>query len=189
MTRLFDLRDRTRKKWQDKKIKKFVEKNMDKATDCIPIKSDDVHYEISCYDGASQNLDPEDFVNPCYSMAVFIEVYKHAILPVNGPKLWEKTGMIPPLPPNFRRGVGRPPRAKRQEKGHPSHCNRMYFLNLHIKGSQSMLHKFTQCSTEQLANLREVVPSKKGGKMFVTMTNLSAAVAAVKKKKKVVKKK
>ncbi|KAL0427725.1 UNVERIFIED_CONTAM: hypothetical protein Slati_2947300 [Sesamum latifolium] len=56
MTRLSDLRDRERKKWQNKKIcpkiKKIIEKNMDKAVDCIPIKSDDVHYEISCYDGA-----------------------------------------------------------------------------------------------------------------------------------------
>ncbi|KAL0455185.1 UNVERIFIED_CONTAM: hypothetical protein Slati_0857700 [Sesamum latifolium] len=56
MTRLSDLRDRAGKKWQDKKIcpkiKKIIEKNMDKAADCIPIKSDDVHYEISCYDGA-----------------------------------------------------------------------------------------------------------------------------------------
>ncbi|KAL0458473.1 UNVERIFIED_CONTAM: hypothetical protein Slati_0474500 [Sesamum latifolium] len=38
----------------------------------------------------SQLLEPEDFVNPCYSVGTSIEVYKHAILPVNGPKLWEK---------------------------------------------------------------------------------------------------
>ncbi|KAL0448181.1 UNVERIFIED_CONTAM: hypothetical protein Slati_1946000 [Sesamum latifolium] len=63
----------------------------------------------------SQSLEPEDFVNPCYSMAIFIEVYKHAILPVNGPKLWEKTVLIPPLPPNFGRGVERPAKARRLE--------------------------------------------------------------------------
>ncbi|KAL0392743.1 UNVERIFIED_CONTAM: hypothetical protein Sradi_2497100 [Sesamum radiatum] len=159
MTRLSDLGDRARKKWQDKKIypkiKKVVEKNMDKAVDCIPIKSDDVHYEISCYDCARyvvnlqnktctcrkwdltsipckhgvsaiccQNLDPEDFVNPCYSVAVFIEVYKHAILPVNSPKLLEKTGMIPPLPPNFGRGARRPPRAWRLEPDKPSNIGK-----------------------------------------------------------------
>ncbi|KAL0404539.1 UNVERIFIED_CONTAM: hypothetical protein Sradi_2094700 [Sesamum radiatum] len=152
MTRLSDLRDRVRKKWQNKKIcpkiKKIVEKNIDKAADCIPIKSDDVYYEISCYDGAryvvnlqnktctcrkwdligipcrygmsTQNMDPEDFVNPCYSVAISIEVYKHAILLANGPKLWEKTGMIPPLPPNFGRSAGRPPRARRLEPDEPS---------------------------------------------------------------------
>ncbi|KAL0307892.1 UNVERIFIED_CONTAM: hypothetical protein Sangu_3004900 [Sesamum angustifolium] len=51
----------------------------------------------------SQSLKPDDFVNPYYSVATFIEVYKHAILPVNGPKLWGKTGFVPPLPPNFGR--------------------------------------------------------------------------------------
>ncbi|KAK4383755.1 hypothetical protein Sango_2746100 [Sesamum angolense] len=40
----------------------------------------------------SQSLEPEDFVNPCYSIETFLEVYKHAILPVNGPQLWTKTG-------------------------------------------------------------------------------------------------
>ncbi|KAL0464403.1 UNVERIFIED_CONTAM: hypothetical protein Slati_0327900 [Sesamum latifolium] len=68
----------------------------------------------------SQSLEPEDFVNPCYSVATFIEVYKHAILPVNGPKLWEKTGLIPPLPPNFGRGAGRPARARRLESNEPA---------------------------------------------------------------------
>ncbi|KAL2228364.1 UNVERIFIED_CONTAM: hypothetical protein Sindi_1816100 [Sesamum indicum] len=127
MNRLSELRDRARKKWQDKKIclkiRKIVEKNIDKAADCIPIKSDDWHYEVSCYDGArkwdltgipckhgmsaicTQSLEPEDFVNPCYSVATFIEVYKHAILPVNGPKVWEKR---------------RPARARRLEYGEPA---------------------------------------------------------------------
>ncbi|KAL0423308.1 UNVERIFIED_CONTAM: hypothetical protein Sradi_0865600 [Sesamum radiatum] len=137
MTRLSDLRDRARKKWQDKKIcpkiRKVIEKNIDKAADCIPIKSDDWHYEVACYDGAtyvvnlqnhtctcrkwdltgipcnhgmsaicSQSLEPEDFVNSCYSVATFIEVYKHAILPVNGPKLWEKLDLSHPFHPTWK---------------------------------------------------------------------------------------
>ncbi|KAK4391944.1 hypothetical protein Sango_1972200 [Sesamum angolense] len=126
MTRLSDNRDRARKKWSGKKIcpriQKIVEKNIDKAADCIPIKSDDWNYEISsmmsryivnlqqhtctcrkwdltgipCKHGmsaiCSQSLEPQDFVNPCYSVETFLEVYKHAILPVNGPQLWTKTG-------------------------------------------------------------------------------------------------
>ncbi|KAK4386084.1 hypothetical protein Sango_2479000 [Sesamum angolense] len=154
MTRLSDNRDRARKKWSGKKIcpriQKNVEKNIDKAADCIPIKSDDWNYEISSYDGSryivnlqqhtctcrkwdltgipcnhgmsaicSQSLEPQDFVNPCYSVETFLEVYKHAILPVNGPQLWTKTGLIPPLPPNFGRRSGRPSRARRVEHDEP----------------------------------------------------------------------
>ncbi|KAK4405010.1 hypothetical protein Sango_0869600 [Sesamum angolense] len=67
----------------------------------------------------SQSLEPQDFVNPCYSVETFLEVYKHAILPVNGPQLWTKTGLIPPLPPNFGRRSGRPSRARRVEHDEP----------------------------------------------------------------------
>ncbi|KAK4383492.1 hypothetical protein Sango_2769200 [Sesamum angolense] len=63
----------------------------------------------------SQVLDPEDFVNPCYSVQTFKKVYRYAIMPVNGPKLWAQTGNIPPLPPNFGRKAGRPSRARRME--------------------------------------------------------------------------
>ncbi|KAL2223914.1 UNVERIFIED_CONTAM: hypothetical protein Sindi_3034500, partial [Sesamum indicum] len=62
-----------------------------------------------------QSLEPEDLVDPCYSVAAFIEVYKYAILPINDPKLCEETGFISPLPPNFGKGAGRPARAKRLE--------------------------------------------------------------------------
>ncbi|KAL0346029.1 UNVERIFIED_CONTAM: hypothetical protein Sradi_4434200 [Sesamum radiatum] len=63
----------------------------------------------------SQVLDPEDFVNPCYSVQTFKRVYQYEIMPVNGPKLWAQTGNIPPLPPNFGRKEGRPSRARRME--------------------------------------------------------------------------
>ncbi|KAL2243381.1 UNVERIFIED_CONTAM: hypothetical protein Sindi_0456100, partial [Sesamum indicum] len=79
---------------------------------------------IPCKHGMSaictQSLEPKDFVNPCYSVATFIEVYKNAILPVNGPNLWEKSGLIPCLPPNFGRGAGRLARARRLEYGEPA---------------------------------------------------------------------
>ncbi|KAL0458059.1 UNVERIFIED_CONTAM: hypothetical protein Slati_0433100 [Sesamum latifolium] len=69
----------------------------------------------------SQSLKPEDFVNPCYSIETFLEVYKYAILPVNGPQLWTKTGRVPPLPPNFGRRTGRPSKARRVEHDEPVH--------------------------------------------------------------------
>lgn len=48
-----------------------------------------------------------------------MDVYKHAILHVNGPKLWAKIGRIPPNPPNFGRVSGRPARARRLEADEP----------------------------------------------------------------------
>lgn len=156
MTRLQENRDKAKKRWKDKlklcpKIKKTVEQNMEKSSECIPIKSDDLHYEISCYDGSRftvdlskhscscrkweltgvpcrhgmsaiccQGLNPEDFVHQCYFVETYLSVYEPAIQPVNGPKLWAKTGFIPPIPPNFGRSVGKPSRARRLEPDEPA---------------------------------------------------------------------
>ncbi|KAK4426372.1 hypothetical protein Salat_1405800 [Sesamum alatum] len=64
--------------------------------------------------------------------------------------------------------------------------------NSNAPGSQTMVHRFTQCSTSAVAQTSEsgVPYLTKGGRKFVTMANLGAACAAATKKKgKVVKKK
>ncbi|KAK4390303.1 hypothetical protein Sango_2093600 [Sesamum angolense] len=95
MLRLTGNRDRAEKKWK---------------WDLTGIPCNHAMSAIS-----SQVLDPEDFVNPCYSVQTFKRVYRNAIMPVNGPKLWAQTGNIPPLPPNFGRKASRPSRARRME--------------------------------------------------------------------------
>ncbi|KAG8364885.1 hypothetical protein BUALT_Bualt18G0045100 [Buddleja alternifolia] len=55
-----------------------------------------------------KGLQIEDFVDRCYSIETYNQVYETAILPLNGRIEWKKTNFIPPLPPNGGRGVGRP---------------------------------------------------------------------------------
>ncbi|KAK4405031.1 hypothetical protein Sango_0509600 [Sesamum angolense] len=189
----------------------------------------------------SQVLDPEDFVNPCYSVQTFKKVYRYAIMPVNGPKLWAQTGNIPPLPPNFGRKAGRPSRARRMEPDEipnkqrrsskrgqkkPIKLKRQSFkvkchycggqekdhFNSHIaksgvyicwkptptqeiqsqevnvmeeQVSHPLRHIFSQYSNvnEASGSGSQVPFLTKGGKRFVTMTNLPAAIHATKKKK------
>ncbi|KAL0392600.1 UNVERIFIED_CONTAM: hypothetical protein Sradi_2482800 [Sesamum radiatum] len=133
------------------KIKKLLQKNVDKIGDCIPIKANDRHYQISCYDGNqysvdlemrtctcriwqlsgipckhacsaifNQNLQPEDMVHPYYNVDTYKQVYEHAILPISGQTLWNETGLVPPLPPNFGRGPGRPAGARNREPDEPN---------------------------------------------------------------------
>ncbi|KAG8379808.1 hypothetical protein BUALT_Bualt07G0127800 [Buddleja alternifolia] len=132
MTRLTENRDRATRRWGNKKvcpnIRKIIDKNMERAGDCITIKSNNWNYEdlsgIPCKHGMSaicdQALDPEDLVHEYYSVNSYNRVYQHAILPVNGQRLWPKTGYIPPLPPNFGRMAGRPSSARRMEPDEPS---------------------------------------------------------------------
>ncbi|KAG8374557.1 hypothetical protein BUALT_Bualt10G0007800 [Buddleja alternifolia] len=155
MTRLTENRDRETRRWGNKKvcpnIRKIIDKNMERAGDCIAIKSNAWNYEVSCfYDSSRYNvnlhtsscscrrwdlsgipckhgmsaicdqaLNPEDFVHEYYSVNSYNRVYQHAILPVNGQRLWPKTGYIPPLPPNFGRRAGRPSSARRMEPDEP----------------------------------------------------------------------
>ncbi|KAL2235316.1 UNVERIFIED_CONTAM: hypothetical protein Sindi_1263800, partial [Sesamum indicum] len=149
MRRLQENREKASKKWKGTlcpKIKKLLKKYVDKIGDCIPIKANDRHYQISCYDGSqfsvdlerrtctcrlwqlsgipckhacsaifNQNLQPEDMVHPYYNVDTYKSVYEPAILPISGEMLWSETGFIPPLPPNFGRGPGRPAGARNRE--------------------------------------------------------------------------
>ncbi|KAL0373126.1 UNVERIFIED_CONTAM: hypothetical protein Scaly_0994200 [Sesamum calycinum] len=80
--------------------KKLLQKNVDKIGDCIPIKSNDRHYQISCYDGSQFSVDLEMRTCTC--------------------RIWQLSGFIPPLPPNFGRGLGRLAGARNREPDEPS---------------------------------------------------------------------
>ncbi|KAL0350106.1 UNVERIFIED_CONTAM: hypothetical protein Sradi_4159800 [Sesamum radiatum] len=66
------------------------------------------------------NGNPEEYVHDCYTVDTFLKVYEHSIKLMNGLELWEKTGYIPPLPPKFRKGVGRPKKLRRREVDEPA---------------------------------------------------------------------
>ncbi|KAK4392723.1 hypothetical protein Sango_2050100 [Sesamum angolense] len=69
MTRMQQLRDKAERLWEGKKlcpkIKQIVDKNLKKAADCIPVKSDDTHYEIQCFDGARYTVDVKEKTCTC----------------------------------------------------------------------------------------------------------------------------
>ncbi|KAL0431476.1 UNVERIFIED_CONTAM: hypothetical protein Sradi_0773600 [Sesamum radiatum] len=62
MKRLLENRDKAGRKWKGTlcpKIKKALQKQIDKIGDCIPIKANDRHYQVSCYDGSQFSVDLE----------------------------------------------------------------------------------------------------------------------------------
>ncbi|KAL2240743.1 UNVERIFIED_CONTAM: hypothetical protein Sindi_0715500, partial [Sesamum indicum] len=68
MKRLQVNKDRTLKIWKKTlcpKIQKIIDKNIEKLGDCIPIKSDDKHYQISCFDGTQYSVDLENGTCGC----------------------------------------------------------------------------------------------------------------------------
>ncbi|KAL0396339.1 UNVERIFIED_CONTAM: hypothetical protein Scaly_0082300 [Sesamum calycinum] len=127
----------------------------------------------------SQSLEPEDFVNPCYSVETFLEARKRTAPPQNKQKEQSKKrkGVEVQATHNLICKCS----IKKDYKEHPtSSCYRTQPSN-NNRGTQPLLHRFTQCSTVQNVSSSGVPYLTRGGKKFVTMKNLTKVVAATKK--------
>ncbi|KAL0431259.1 UNVERIFIED_CONTAM: hypothetical protein Sradi_0751900 [Sesamum radiatum] len=71
MTRMQQLRNRAERLWEGRKlcpeIKKIVDNSLKKASDCIPVKSDNKRYEVQCFDGARYTVDLKERICSCRS--------------------------------------------------------------------------------------------------------------------------
>ncbi|KAL8535193.1 hypothetical protein ACS0TY_010991 [Phlomoides rotata] len=134
--RLQKNRDRANAKWKGKlcpRINKILDRNMEKVSDCIPIKSNSIHYQVRCFDGGQYTIDLQQKTCTCRAWQLCgipcthvmcailgenmdpedfvhqyysVDMYKEAyksIFGINYDALWGPTLYIPPLPPNFGR--------------------------------------------------------------------------------------
>ncbi|XP_016676344.1 uncharacterized protein [Gossypium hirsutum] len=71
---------------------------------------------VSCMQLLAMN--PETYVNTCYTVTTQLNIYSHLINPVKGPMQWEHVrDMEPILPSIIRRPLGRPKQTRRKEVG------------------------------------------------------------------------
>ncbi|KAL0331714.1 UNVERIFIED_CONTAM: hypothetical protein Sangu_1716900 [Sesamum angustifolium] len=91
MTRVQQNRDRAASRWKGKicpRIKKILQKNGDKgSSDCIPIKANDIHYEISCFDGSRCTVDLQRHTCSCRRWDLSGIPCKHAMSAINSQRL------------------------------------------------------------------------------------------------------
>ncbi|KAK6130379.1 hypothetical protein DH2020_035884 [Rehmannia glutinosa] len=135
------------------RIKALILKNMKDAGECIPMKSDDWHFDIagpfdqhnvdmqqkscSCrrWDLTGipcryvisaiwcRNEEPEEYVHDCYKVSTYLSVYENAIMGVNGIELWPKVDLPAPLPPNYENRPGRPKKMRMRQADEPPSHN------------------------------------------------------------------
>ncbi|KAL0379239.1 UNVERIFIED_CONTAM: hypothetical protein Sradi_3229400 [Sesamum radiatum] len=82
MRRLQENRDMAAAKWRGRicpRVKKIIEKNVEKVADCIPLKSDNFHYQISCFDGSQYAVDLSKHSCSCRKWDLTGIPCKHAI--------------------------------------------------------------------------------------------------------------
>ncbi|KAL0322496.1 UNVERIFIED_CONTAM: hypothetical protein Sangu_1868900 [Sesamum angustifolium] len=70
--------DKNPKEWSRSHFSCYP-RNIEKLGDCIPIKSDDKHYQISCFDGAQYSVDLENATCGCRKWDLSGIPCKHAI--------------------------------------------------------------------------------------------------------------
>jgi hypothetical protein len=112
-------------------------------------------------------LRPEDFVNPFFKKAMYLEAFKPVIYPVPGQHDWTKTDTPDIVPPEFTIHRGR--KAEKRRKGKyevpkPKDTSRMGTItcsNCKLHG-----HKYTSC----LQQLRPYLLMRKNKHVVSTMT-------------------
>jgi len=59
--------------------------------------------------------DPVNYVHSYYNKQTYMRCYDHGISPINGKNMWPKTNDPDILPPQYKRGPGRPKKLRRRE--------------------------------------------------------------------------
>src|SRR4051812_6372297 len=62
-----------------------------------------------------QNLDPETFVDSCYSRETYTKCYSFSVSTTNGMDMWPNVEVEDVLPPTFKKGLGRPRKLRIRE--------------------------------------------------------------------------
>ncbi|KAL8462334.1 hypothetical protein ACS0TY_032585 [Phlomoides rotata] len=89
MKRLQKNRERA-KKWKGRlcpRIKTILDKNMEQVVDCIPIKSNDIYDQVSCFDGGQYSVNLQQSVCSCRLWQLIGIPCKHGIYAILKQKL------------------------------------------------------------------------------------------------------
>ncbi|KAH9616943.1 hypothetical protein KSS87_017316, partial [Heliosperma pusillum] len=64
-----------------------------------------------------KRMDPESFVHEAYTKEMYKKTYSSHLKPLPGPKQWDKTDYLQPLPPPYKKQPARPSSKKRRNEG------------------------------------------------------------------------
>ncbi|XP_057440306.1 uncharacterized protein LOC130732221 [Lotus japonicus] len=78
-------------------------------------------HAVSCL--SDRGLNPENYVHDYYKKTAYNTCYEHIISPINGENKWPKLQQDDILPPEIKRGPGRPKKLRRREPDEPDKKN------------------------------------------------------------------
>ncbi|KAL0287349.1 UNVERIFIED_CONTAM: hypothetical protein Scaly_2766500 [Sesamum calycinum] len=91
-----------------------------KSCSCRKWQLSSIPCKHACFAIYYEKQVPIDYVHECYSVETYKKVSAPAIQLISHEGMWYESCIILPLPPNFRRGAGRPKKARRRESDEPT---------------------------------------------------------------------
>jgi hypothetical protein len=67
---------------------------------------------------------PQNYVHKYYHKQTYIDCYNESISPIDSQRRWPKTEFPDILPPNYKRGPGRPKKLREPDEGNQHHWKR-----------------------------------------------------------------
>ncbi|RHN59870.1 putative transcription factor interactor and regulator CCHC(Zn) family [Medicago truncatula] len=120
---------------------------------------------------------PQSYVHTYYHKKTYLDCYDQTITPINGQKMWPKTELPYILPPNYKRGPGRPKKLRRREPDEGSQGNWKRNSTTHrCKKCLKYGHNARTCKVPNLVKEKEAT---NGNDTNVVVTTNEGVVATV----------
>ncbi|XP_058756746.1 uncharacterized protein LOC131629959 [Vicia villosa] len=100
-----------------------------------------------------QNLDPEKYVDPCYMRDAYKACYENNVGPINGMDMWPTMDVENFLPPQYKKGPGRPKKQRFRELDESGSRMRRVGVSYRCTKCDKLGHNSRKCqATEQHPN-------------------------------------
>ncbi|XP_058756954.1 uncharacterized protein LOC131630180 [Vicia villosa] len=100
-----------------------------------------------------QNLDPEKYVDPCYMRDAYRACYENNVSPINGMDMWPTVDAENLLPPQYKKGPGRPKKLRFRELDESGSRMRRVGVSYRCTKCDKLGHNSRKCqATEQNPN-------------------------------------
>src|SRR3954464_14229247 len=91
---------------------------------------------------------PEWFVNECYSREKYALCYGSPISPINGQDMWPNVESEDLLPPDFKKGPGRPRKLRIRETGEEGARRRLPGVSYRCTRCDKIGHNIKSCKSK-----------------------------------------
>ncbi|XP_058761902.1 uncharacterized protein LOC131657970 [Vicia villosa] len=96
-----------------------------------------------------QSLNPESYVDECYTREAYQKCYEHNVSPINGMDMWPSVDVEDMLPPMFKKGPGRPKKLRFREQDESGSRMRRPGISYRCTKCDQFGHNSRKCKSKE----------------------------------------